>query len=57
MVNKKVLIVDDEPINLSLLDNVINPIHTVFTSTQGRDTIDKAIELSPDLTLLDIMLP
>jgi len=54
---KKILIVDDEIINFRLLDNLIDPIHSVLVSTNGEDAIIKAKELSPDLILLDLKLP
>jgi len=57
LTNKKILIVDDDPINLCLLDNLFDSEHTVIISTNGMDAIAKTIKQSPDLILLDIMLP
>jgi len=57
LTNKKILIVDDDPINLCLLDNLFDSEHTVIISTNGMDAIAKTIKQSPNLILLDIMLP
>jgi len=56
MTDKKILIVDDEPIYFHLFENMIGQEHTVYTSTNGKDAIIKASELFPDLILLDLML-
>jgi len=57
MDNKNVLIVDDEVINFYLLDNLIDPIHTVLVATNGKDALIRAEKCVPDLILLDLALP
>jgi len=57
MTNKKILIVDDDPINLGLLDNLLDPQYDLIISTNGKDAIEKAVELVPDLIMLDVMMP
>jgi len=59
MVNKKViLIVDDQPINLSILSQVLSDKYQVRVANSGKRALDvvKTPPL-PDLILLDIMMP
>jgi len=52
-----VLVVDDEPFNLSLMDGILSKYYNV----QLADTSLKALEIAfadpPDLILLDVMMP
>jgi len=57
MATGKILIVDDEVINLHLLANLLIPSYSIIVSTNGQDALKKALEQSPDLILLDIMMP
>jgi len=54
---KKILVVDDEVINLSLLGNFLMPLYSVIFSTTGTDALIRAVEQSPDLIILDVMMP
>jgi class 3 adenylate cyclase/CheY-like chemotaxis protein len=53
-----VLVVDDQPQNLRLLDAVLSPRgYTVLTATGGRQALD-LLEAQPvDLVLLDVVMP
>ena len=54
----RILIVDDEPSNLLLLVNILEPYYQVLVAKNGRDALDQASTLpTPDLILLDIQLP
>ncbi len=54
----KILIVDDEPDILEFLKyNFKKEGFKVTTATNGNDAIQKAIHHSPDLILLDVMMP
>lgn len=54
----KILVVDDIQDNISLLCfNLEDDHHEVITATNGYECLDKAIEHSPDLILLDMMMP
>lgn len=58
MKNKKILIIDDEEDILEVLSyNLKNEGYTVFTCNNGREGIRKAIEVLPDLIILDVMMP
>lgn len=54
----KVLVVDDEPDILELLEyNLIKEGYSVRTAVNGLNAIEVAREFSPQLILLDIMMP
>jgi two-component system alkaline phosphatase synthesis response regulator PhoP len=56
--SKKVLIVEDDPdILLSLKDEFESLSYTVFEATDGRKGLTLARQKSPDLIILDLMLP
>src|SRR5687767_3368284 len=53
----KILIVDDEPSNLILLERVFHRHYEVVCAENGRDALG-ILEQSPiDIVLLDIMMP
>ncbi len=55
---KKVLVVDDErPIVEILKINLQKEGYVVFEAYDGEDAVSKAMTVSPDLILLDVMLP
>ncbi|MCL2720307.1 MAG: response regulator [Treponema sp.] len=57
-INKyKLLIVDDEKLNLKVLTNILSSEYSIITATNGRNAIEKAKAYSPDLILLDILMP
>ena len=51
------LIVDDENANLKVLTHILGQEYTIFTATNGVSAIEKAREFTPDLILLDILMP
>lgn len=53
----KILIVDDEPINIKLLACVLEPHYEVLFATNGRQAIALAETIRPDLILLDLIMP
>lgn len=56
--DKTILIVDDEPINLSILANLFKTAYTVRACRSGEEAL-RVLKLQPkpDLILLDIMMP
>ncbi|MFK7783964.1 MAG: response regulator transcription factor [Crocinitomicaceae bacterium] len=53
-----VLLVDDEPDVLDFLSYTIgNEGYRVFTATNGQEAIEKTIEVSPTLIIMDVMMP
>jgi diguanylate cyclase (GGDEF)-like protein len=52
-----VLVVDDETSNLAVLNKILSPEYTVFTAKSGEEALRRAEEETPDLILLDILMP
>jgi DNA-binding NarL/FixJ family response regulator len=56
----RVLIVDDEPLYaeaISVLLGASEGIEVVGVAEDGQDGIDQAVELQPDLVLMDVQMP
>ncbi|MGB9080744.1 MAG: SpoIIE family protein phosphatase, partial [Desulfuromonadaceae bacterium] len=53
----KILIVDDTPANIQILNEVLQGDYDIFFATNGPDGIRIAQREEPDLILLDIMMP
>ncbi len=56
---KTILVVDDEPDAIKFVEAVLNQddSFTIIASPDGDDGLQKALNLSPDLIILDVMLP
>ena len=54
---KKILVVDDEPVNIELVKEFLSKEYEVHTATDGKEALAKAEEMSPDLVLLDVIMP
>jgi len=52
-----VLLVDDEPVNIKILSDVLKDEYDVMFAMGGEEGIRLALELRPDLILLDVMMP
>src|SRR5215510_516121 len=53
-----ILVVDDDPKHLRLVDALLQPRgYTVVTSSNGAEALEQAHRVSPDLILLDVMMP
>jgi phosphoserine phosphatase RsbU/P len=58
MSSPKILIVDDEPFNVEYLKQELEELnYDTITANNGQDALDKVLAQSPDLVLLDIMMP
>ena len=54
----RILIVDDTPASLSLLASLLEPHgYEILTASNGRDALQLASRATPDLVLLDVMMP
>jgi DNA-binding response OmpR family regulator len=53
----KILIVDDEPINIKVLSSALKSEYDVITAQNGYEAISLLKEHLPDLILLDVMMP
>jgi len=55
---KKILIVDDEPLNVKLLQaHLLQNKYEVLHAHSGLEALEKTVQESPDLILLDVMMP
>ncbi|MCL2763059.1 MAG: response regulator [Treponema sp.] len=52
-----VLIIDDEPANIIALTNIMKPHYNVYAVKNGTAALKTAIEVLPDVILLDVLMP
>lgn len=52
-----VLIIDDEVINLQIISDILRSEVDLIMAKSGEQGVRKALEFSPDLILLDVMMP
>ena len=56
--NNKILIVDDEPIGRQLLEAILFPENfDLHFAENGNQAYERALQLKPDLILMDVMMP
>jgi len=54
----KILVIDDDENILFLLENILSDAqYKVFTARSGKEGIERAKNVSPDIIVLDIMMP
>jgi len=56
-VKNRILIVDDERSNLLYLNALLGEDYILYMARDGAEALRRAVELVPDLILLDIMMP
>ncbi len=54
---EKVLIVDDEVMNIELLRAYLDEKYEVISATDGHEALEKVRDEMPDIILLDVMMP
>lgn len=54
---QKILIVDETPADIQALNDLFQDEHDTFVALSGAEGLELALDLSPDLILLDLMLP
>src|SRR5262245_60123227 len=54
--NTRILIVDDHPTNIAILEEVLGEHYTLKTATCGEEALAIALDFKPVLILLDIMM-
>ncbi|MFC1949368.1 response regulator transcription factor [Chloroflexota bacterium] len=58
MVEKRILTIDDDPVFLRLVDQVLaHQGYLVFQASSGRDALKLMFDKKPDLVLLDVVMP
>lgn len=53
----KVLLVDDNQLNIKVLYELFKPDYDVYIALNGEQALQRCAELQPDLVLLDIVMP
>tara|TARA_R110001592_G_scaffold177076_2_gene417270 strand:- start:72289 stop:73221 length:933 start_codon:yes stop_codon:yes gene_type:complete len=53
----KVLVVDDQVINIQAVNALLSPSYSVLVATNAEDALKVAQEQSPDLILMDVVMP
>ena len=53
----KMLIVDDQPLNIRILYELFRIDFDVFMAGSGGEAVEKCASLLPDLVLLDVVMP
>ena len=57
MTNQPILVVDDEPMNLAALDQILSPSYALIFARNGAEALAAARKHLPALILLDIQMP
>ena len=52
-----ILIVDDDPVMILELRNVLKPLGSIFVASSGQSAVATACDVLPELIVLDIGLP
>lgn len=54
---KKVLIVDDNALNLDLAEQILEDDYAIITATNGQEALDAVEVATPDVVLMDLSMP
>ncbi len=54
---KKILIVDDDPVNVRVLEMTLKDEYEIFSAFGGKEALSLTREKQPQLILLDVMMP
>lgn len=53
----KILVVDDQPVNIQIIHQMLNADYQIFMATSGAQAISLCQSNPPDLILLDVVMP
>lgn len=56
-VQGKILTVDDDPNNITIVEELLDDNYDLKTATTGEQALEIAKDFQPDIILLDIMMP
>lgn len=51
------LVVDDQPVNLQVMNAILSPLYEVLATTSGDKAIELCEKAKPDLILMDVIMP
>lgn len=57
MTKSRILVVDDEPLNVEILQEMLSQNYEIVSAYSGNEALEKVEKTSPDLILLDVMMP
>jgi len=58
MANARILVVDDDRLIVTIIESVLKKEgYEVYTARNGKEGLEKAREVKPNLMILDIMMP
>lgn len=52
-----ILVVDDEPANIRIVQSVLGEDYSLVAATSGENAIDVARRAQPDMILMDVLMP
>jgi len=53
----KILVVDDQPVNIQIIHQMLNADYQIFMATSGTQAISLCQNNPPDVILLDVLMP
>ena len=53
----KILVVDDQPVNIQIIHQMLNAEYQIFMATSGAQAISLCQNNPPDLILMDVVMP
>jgi diguanylate cyclase (GGDEF)-like protein len=53
----KVLVVDDEHTNLDAVEKILAPKYEIYVAYSGEEALQRVADISPDIILVDTMMP
>ena len=53
----KILVVDDQPVNIQIIHQMLNADYQIFMATTGTQAISLCQNNPPDVILLDVLMP
>ncbi|HEY9205186.1 MAG TPA: response regulator [Candidatus Methanoperedens sp.] len=55
--NKKILVVDDTPLNVKIIEDYLKKDYEIIRAYSGKEALEKLKSEKPDIVLLDIVMP
>lgn len=53
----RVLVVDDQPLNIQVISQILGAHYQIFMATSGQQAIEFCLQTPPDLVLMDVVMP